>query len=159
MKAPIIAALTSALILTGCGGGGSSAGSGLNPFGWFRSGPKGKTLQKTEQIALPRDSRGLVDQIVVMRVERVPGGAIIRATGLPPTQGYWDGSLKPENEEKPVKGTLVYRFVIAPPPGFEQRSTPQSREVVVARYVTNAKLQGVSRIVVQAARNQMSSRR
>ena len=159
MKLPITSVLLSAFLLASCGDGGGSFGSGLNPFGWFKSSNRGKTLDARDLPRLPEDPRGLVDQIITLKVERAPGGAIIRATGLPPTQGWWDGELKPMNGEQPVNGALVYRFVIAPPPGFEPVSTPRSRMVVVARFVSDKKLEGVRRIIVQGARNQMVSRR
>ncbi len=159
MKTLITCALLSAFLLAGCGNGGGSFGSGLNPFGWFKSANRGKMLEARDLPSLPEDPRGLVDQITTLRVERAPGGAIIRATGLPPTQGWWDGELKPVNGEQPVNGALVYRFVIAPPPGFEPVSTPRSRMVVVARFVSDKKLEGVRRIVVQGARNQLASGR
>ena len=165
-KAVLLAAVLSALALSGCGNGSSanssgSSGSGssasLNPFHWF-----GRAKSRKATSALPAkaaDSRLLVDQVATLRVEKTPGGAIIRATGLPPTQGYWDGALVPENGEKPVKGVLTYRFVIAQPVGYQAVSTPRSREVVIARALSRIKLEGVRQIRVIGQRNQLTSRR
>lgn len=152
------AAVLTALVLSGCSGGSGSGSSKLNPFNWFGRSKQEKTLTPVE-IAATTDPRTLVDQVARMSVDRTPGGAIIRATGLPPTQGYWSGELVPENSEQPVKGVLTYRFVVAPPTGFEPTSTPQSRELVVARFVSAQKLEGVRQIRVLGARNARSSRR
>ncbi len=152
MRTPIAALLLGTLVLTGCA-------TKLNPFNWFKRGSTQETLTELPDPTVIIDPRGLVQQVVSMSVEKTPGGAIIRATGLPPTQGYWDAELIAENDEKPVKGVLTYQFRIEEPIDFQPVSTPQSREVVVARFVSNIKLQGVSQIRVVGAKNARSTRR
>ena len=90
---------------------------------------------------------------------RQPGGAIVRATGLPPTQGWWDASLVAENSGLPVDGVLTYRFVVDQPREATRVSTQQSREVTAAAYLSDIKLEGISQIVVLGAENSQSSRR
>ncbi len=152
MRTPIAAILLGTLVLTGCA-------TKLNPFNWFKRGSTEETLTELPDPAVINDPRPLVQQVVSLSVEKTPGGAIIRATGLPPTQGYWNAELVAENDEKPVKGVLTYQFRIAEPIDFQAVSTPQSREVVVARYVSNIKLQDVRQIRVVGAKNARSTRR
>jgi hypothetical protein len=140
-----------AVALSGCGGLRQSK---LNPFNWF------KKSEPRETIVLPKeqaDARGLVDQVLSLAVEPIPGGAIVRARGQTPTQGYWQAELVPQPLTE--KGTLVYDFRIFPPTTRADVNTPQSRQVDVAIYISNIKLENVREIVVQGATNARSSRR
>jgi hypothetical protein len=147
----LTATLLIALILAGCGG---LRDSKLNPFNWF-----GRS-QEVEKVALPvvpDDPRGLVATVLSLTVEETAGGAIIRATGISPTQGYWDAELV----EQPLdeNGRLVLEFRIFPPVESKAVSTPQSREVVVALFLSNIKLDQVTEIIVQGESNARSARR
>jgi hypothetical protein len=158
MKKPLLAAMIAVLLVGACGGTGSSR---LNPFKWFsRTTEEPGTLEpKGGYAAALADNRALVDQVLTLMVERMPGGAIVRATGLPPTQGWWDAELVAENDGKPVDGVMSYRFVIAAPRDATRSSTQQSREVTVATYLSDVKLAAISRITVTGARNSLSTRR
>lgn len=150
MRLPLTAALICALTLTACGGFRDSR---LNPLNWFgRSQPAEQV-----QTATPTDPRALVDQVLTMAVESYPGGAIVRATGLPPTQGYWEAELvaRPLDEN----GVLVLDFRVFPPISRAGVVNQQSREVTVAYNLSDIKLQGITEIVVQGAGNARSSRR
>lgn len=146
-----IATFALMVTLAGCGG---IRDSKLNPFNWFgQSAP-------AEKVAVPMkaaDPRGMVEQVTQLVVEPIPSGAIIRATGLPPTQGYWDAELValPVNEN----GVLVVEFRIFPPITGQDVNTPQSREVVAALHMSNIKLANVREIVVQGETNARSARR
>jgi hypothetical protein len=145
------AALTLALILAGCGG---LRDSKLNPFNWF-----GKS-EETEKLALPErpaDARALVETVLTLNVEDIPGGAIVRATGLTPTQGWWQAELVPLPVEE--DGRLVLEFRIFPPIDDTAVNTPQSREVTVALYLSNIKLAALTEIVVQGQTNARAARR
>lgn len=151
MRARHITVLTLCLILAGCGGFRDSK---LNPFNWF-----GKSQPK-ETIVLqdaPADQRPLVDAVLSMVVEQIPGGAIIRATGQTPTQGWWKADLVAQ----PVtpEGVLVFEFRLLPPITQTDVNTPRSREVTVATYLSDIKLDGVREIVVQGAGNARTARR
>lgn len=139
------------LVLAGCGGFRDSK---MNPFNWF-----GRS-QEAEKVALPsapQDRRALVQQVVTLHVEEVPGGAIVRATGLPPTQGYWDAELVPQPVDE--SGRLVLDFRVFPPIETIRAGTPPSREVVVALYLSNYKLDSIREIVVQGELNARAARR
>ncbi|MDM7930455.1 hypothetical protein [Tabrizicola sp.] len=145
----LIAVLCTAL--SGCGGMRESR---LNPFNWF------KKSEPRETIVLPSeqtDPRPLVEAVLTMSVEPMPGGAIVRATGLTPTQGWWSAELValPLNEN----GVLVYEFRLLPPITKTDVNTPRSREVEVAIYISDFKLDGVREIVVQGSGNARVSRR
>ena len=137
--------------LAGCAGVRQSK---LNPFNWF------KKSQPRETIVLPKegsDPRGLVETVLSMQVEPIPGGAVVRARGLTPTQGWWDAELVPQDLDD--KGVLVYEFRLLPPVGKTDVNTQASREIDVAIYISDIKLESVREIVVQGATNARSARR
>ncbi|MBN8633288.1 MAG: hypothetical protein J0L76_20830 [Rhodobacterales bacterium] len=128
--------------------------SKLNPFNWF------KKSEPRETIVLPgeeTDPRALVETVLTMAVEPIPGGAIVRARGLNPTQGWWDAELVAKDLDD--KGVLVYEFRLSPPVDRTDVKTQASREIDVAIYISNVKLQNVREIVVQGATNARSARR
>jgi hypothetical protein len=137
--------------LAGCGGLRESR---LNPFNWF------KKSEARETVVLPVDAadpRPLVDQVLTLSVEPIPGGAIVRARGLTPTQGWWEAELVPRPLDE--NGTLIYDFRILPPITRTDVNTPQSREVDVAIYISDFKLEAVREIVVQGSGNSRVARR
>lgn len=140
-----------AVAVAGCAGVRQSK---LNPFNWFRKS------QPRETIVLPgekKDPRPLVDTVLSMTVEPIPGGAVVRARGVTPTQGWWDAELVPQ--ELDDKGILVYEFRLLPPTDRADVNTQQSREIDVAIYISDVKLEAVREIVVQGASNARSARR
>lgn len=140
-----------AAALAGCGAIGKSK---LNPFNWF------KKSEPRETIVLPGekdDPRPLVDTVLSMAVEPIPGGAIVRARGVTPTQGWWEAELVARDLDE--KGVLVYDFRLQPPNGRTDVNTQQSREIDVAIYISDVKLAAVREIVVQGATNARVSRR
>lgn len=138
-------------LLAGCGG---FADSRLNPVNWFgRSEPRESIVLPTEAA----DPRPLVETVQLLSVEPVPGGAIVRARGQTPTQGWWAAELVPLDIED--AGSLVYEFRIVPPLTPTAVNTPQSRQIDVAIFVSDIKLETVREIVVQGATNARSVRR
>lgn len=146
-------------LLSACGSSGSfgSFGSGLNPF---RS-------KKTAGVVLaPRggygaqavDDRTLVDQVTFLKLEKTTDGAILHATGLPPTQGWWEGALVSTTDMEPEDGVLKLQFRIAPPWQAPRVSTVPSREVQVGLFLSPQKLERIRRIEVEAAHNSRSLR-
>jgi len=153
MRRPLVAALSALMLLAACGGGFSAR---LNPFNWFgRSAPVETTA--TPEVALPQDGRMLVADVLSLVVEAYPGGAIVRATGLPPSQGWWNAELValPLDEN----GVLVYEFRVAEPAVALRQGPAQSREIAVATSLTDRQLADVTQIVVQGAANARASRR
>lgn len=151
MRLSIIAILVLSTALAGCGGFRESR---LNPFNWFRAA---EPAAVTDLYVRPEDPRALVAQVTDLKVEPYPGGAIVRATGLPPSQGFWEAELV----EQPLddQGRLVFEFRVFPPLDPQPAGAPRSREIVVAVALSTRKLDGVGAIVVQGASNALSSGR
>ena len=123
MRKTFSALLLSTLVLTGCA---TVRDSRVNPFNWFgkaRSAPIAQSsaqanplIPQTSSIfSRKRNSNAVyngrpVDQITDLTIERVPGGILLRATGLAARQGLYDVQLVPQNkDELPVDGVLTYR--------------------------------------------------
>ena len=152
MKSPLLAGLALMVVLSGCG---AIRESRLNPFNWFgRSAPVETVLLSTKDTT---DPRALVDEVLSLDIEAFPGGAIIRAEGRTPVQGYWDAELVARPIEK--EGVLIYDFRILPPIVATDVNTPRSRQVAVAISLSDIKLDGIRQIVVQGARNARAVRR
>ncbi|MBN2741405.1 MAG: hypothetical protein JXR35_10940 [Rhodobacteraceae bacterium] len=165
MNKALIAALALTLATAGCG---TIRGSKLNPFNWFgKSQPEVQTTLAPKggyptQIGKPWQQP--VAQVLSLTVEKTSTGAIVTAMGLPPTQGYWQTDLVALNDAKPdANGTMTYRFMLTPPAAdsadARRVSTQQSREVSAAAFISNYKLEGVRKIVVEGAGNARSVRR
>jgi hypothetical protein len=150
MKTPLVTMLCATLALGACS---TIGGSRLNPFNWFGGSEEVAVAAPQER---PADPRLLIAQVTDMQLERMPGGVIIRATGLPPTQGFWQAELV----ARPVEdGTIIYDFRVFPPIGGTAISTPQSREITAAAFLSNIKLNDIRQITVQGEANARSSRR
>jgi hypothetical protein len=143
--------LTAGLGLAGCG---RIRDSRLNPFNWFG---RSEVAEKVELPAAPEDPRALVQTVLSLIVEETAGGAILRSTGLPPTQGWWEAELVPQPVDE--NGRLVLEFRIFPPIEAKRTGTQPSREVVVALFLSNIKLDPVREIIVQGETNARAARR
>lgn len=155
MRIPLLAGLVLVMTLTACG---RLRESRLNPFNWFGRGER----VETTNVAAPaerEDGRQLVANVTSLVIERTKGGAIIRATGLPPTQGFWAAELVPVEGSEEESGELVYEFLIFPPPTPQPVSTQRSREITVAAFLTDFRLDAISRITVRGAATSQSAQR
>lgn len=173
MRTPLIILFTASLALASCG-------SFLNPRNWFGRSEPAPTVEDTAEAVnplIPRTGRGftisfgkkrkeeeedtttLITSISDVRVERVPGGAIIRATGFDPTLGTFNAKLVPVNEDEVAEdGVLTYRMQ-RNTTGIRTNSPQSLRDVVVARRVTDSMLNGVTTIRVEAKENALQVRR
>jgi len=156
--------LCSALLLTGCA---SIQQSRLNPFNWFGGPiqPTAAPLDANGELrplvpenagATMTDTRVLIDQITSLRVNRTPDGVILTATGLAAAQGRFNAQLVPTGYDN---GVLGFAFRVAVPEGATDVGRDATRRITVARVLTQAELQGVRTIRVQAARNAQTARR
>lgn len=155
MHKPILAALALTLTLGACG---SMRESRINPMNWFGRDAK-ETLAPSGGWNTQVDRRALVPVVSELEVLRTPEGAIVRATGITATQGWWDVELRPTNDNRPVNGTLTYEFVVAAPRQPTNVSTDASRSVSAAVKLSHARLDGVRRIEVRGAQNARSVNR
>ncbi|MDG1471544.1 MAG: hypothetical protein P8Q26_08295 [Ascidiaceihabitans sp.] len=168
------ALLISAVALTACG---AVRDSRVNPANWFgksRSAPIEVQEANTNPL-IPAARTGLfakrradrdayfgnpIDQVTGLVIERVPGGAIVRATGLTKTQGVHGVQLTPQtDDETPVDGVLTYRLEGIQPSTAQSVGSEHTRTVVAARALTDQDLRDVRTIRVVAARNARTSRR
>ena len=165
--------MTRILVLTTCAALTLSAcsqvrESRLNPLNWFGRGEQVETTAAapaTPEVIRPLlpakrevvvDARVLIDTVQAIEVARTPDGAILRATGLAPTQGYFNAQLVLSGAEN---GVLTYDFRVEAPSRFEIQGTQASRSITVAEALSNNDLAGVRRIVVRGANNSMQSSR
>lgn len=167
---PLLLAAT--LALTACA---SIRDSRVNPFNWFGQSRSERLEQTANTNPLIPRGGGLFararaedqvylgrpfEQITDLTIERVPGGAIIRATGLAARQGIYAVQLTPENEEEEaVDGILTYRLEGIRPSRPTPVGTKPTREVIAARRVTDQQLQGVRQIRVEGQLNAQVARR
>ncbi len=151
MTRSLTVALIALLVLTSCG---RISESRLNPFNWFGRSEPTETIQS---VVKPKDPRLLVADVVSMNVESYSGGAIVRATGITPTQGWWEAELvETENDEA---GHLILEFRVFPPLIEQGVNSPRSREVTVAITLSPTRLEDINRITVQGANNARTTRR
>ena len=125
-----------------------------NPFAADSDEDRNRMQVLEQQVAA--DDRELVAHVSAVRADINPNGVILVATGLPESQGYWDAQLVSLNDELPVNGVLSYEFVAVKPAEPTDAGSPESREVVVGRTISNRKLRGVSGIRVVSASNARS---
>ncbi len=152
MRIPLLAALTLVTFTSACGFGQSR----FNPFNWFGGAEAAAPAEPS--VVDEEDPRALALQVTALKVEPMPGGAIIRATAITETQGWWDAELVPVDKEAP-EGKMVYEFRVFPPVGQADVSTPQSRSITAAVFLSDITLERISTITVQGATNGLSSRR
>jgi ABC-type uncharacterized transport system auxiliary subunit len=154
--------LISSVVLAGCGQ------SRLNPLNWFGSAePVAAVPSKADEnplipkkSALARDDsyQGvLVAEIKSMKIERVPGGAILRVAAVDRYQGSWDVRLQPQNDGFPVDGTLSYELRALP--GSVTGGTERTRLINAAVFVSDQDLTQVRSLQVIGEQNSLISRR
>lgn len=156
MTLPLL--LVATLTVTGCA---RVSESRLNPLNWFGNSqaaplntatplrPLTPSGQKTQVV----DSRGAIQSISTLTLERTPDGAIIRATGIASTQGQFNAQLVPVSTDNGVL-TLIFRIEAVAAP--QTNSSTYSRQVTTARTVSFADLQDIRTILVQSATNARS---
>jgi len=132
--------------------------SKINPFNWFGHSRAAASAAATTG-GEAADGRQLIPQLTGMAVEKILGGAIVRATGLPPTQGWWKAALVADNHGRPVDGVLTYRFLVFQPQQDTRVSTPQSREITAAAYVSDPRLAETTKIVIEGGDKSLTSKR
>ncbi len=129
--------------------------SRLNPANWFG----GSETVEADTSNPYRDPRPLIDEVTELRLEKIPGGAIVRATGIASRQGYYDGELVLGNGGVVVDGVLAFQFRVSPPVSATRVSTERSREIIVGQFLSDQDLSQVRTIQVNGATNALVVRR
>jgi hypothetical protein len=161
MQRRYVLSILAALPVAGCA---RISGSGLNPFNWFGSARRSRRGNRTEKtplvdpsrIGAAAETRPLIAQIESMQIDRIPGGAIVTATGIAEGAGYYDAVLLPAGNEN---GVLTYDFHAQNPAVPVAGPTVSSRRITVAVTLTNTELAGIRTITVRGALNVASSSR
>jgi len=146
MKRVLILGLVMGLTLAACGK------TDLNPLRWLSKARKGAVV---ETFVPPADPRGLMDKVVGLQIEPVRTGVLVRATGMPPTQGFWDAALVPLPNDG--SGQLVFEFRVFAPTVAASAGTTATRQITAVASVTNFDLTGVTSIEVKGSQNAMSA--
>lgn len=149
-----------ALMISGCA---RLAESRLNPVNWFGRSVEAtapnpaavRPLVPQARVAVV-DARQPIEQIVEMRLDRRPGGAVLTATGLAARQGYFNAELVLVGFEN---GTLVFQFRAEQPATATPVGAEASRRITAARLLTDSELGGVRTVRVEGAANARVARR
>lgn len=169
--------LIATLTLSACG---TIRDSRVNPFNWFgnaRSEPVERdTRAETNPLIPVADRGGLfrstrdvveeyrgvpVDQVSGLVIERVPGGAIVRATGISAFDNPFAVRLSPTTDDfEPVDGVLTFRLEAERPRRPSRTTSTRVRTVTAGLYLSDRELRDVRVIRVEGERNaQTTSRR
>lgn len=164
MRRVIPALLVATLTLSACGG---FRESNFNPRNWF-GGSRSEPVAADAKNALIPPKSGIsrpdfvyqgqnVDQVTELALERIPGGAMIRASGVARRQGAYDVRLVPQGA--PDAGVLTYDLQVLYPRNRTSQGPAQSRTVTVALALTDQQLDGVRTVRVVGLQNQQTSTR
>lgn len=90
-------------------------------------------------------------------LERGYGGVILRATGVAPTQGFYNAALVPENDGVPdAAGVLTVSLVAVPPEGPVDVGPERTRLLMTAAYLSERELREIRALRVVAAQNSVT---
>jgi len=178
MRLLLPALLVATMTLTACA---AVRDSRVNPFNWFgssrsepvRPDPRAATnplIPETTRTGLfgNRNQREIyvgtpIDQVTGLVIERVPGGAIVRATGVAGQDGVHDVRLTTEtdnlDEVIPVDGVLTYQLRGVHPERVTRFHSQRVRTVTAARHLTDQELAQIRTIRVEGLRNAQTTAR
>jgi hypothetical protein len=159
--------LISAMVLTSCG---SVRDSAFNPFNWFgRSTSEPVATEGEVNPLIPRRKASIfrkeqddsyrgsnVGEVSELLVERRPGGAIIRATGVTDYLGPFELKLVKLDDQSDAD-TLTYALRAYQP--RQAVGGQRARTVTAATWLTDNELAGIREIRVLAERNSRVTRR
>ncbi|HBS49553.1 MAG TPA: hypothetical protein DEA05_05430 [Rhodobacteraceae bacterium] len=171
MRNPLSVLLVAGLILSGCGFGESR----FNPVNWFGGSEpvEAEAAGEVNPLIPSSGARGMfarpdpvdrsvpVPVVTELAVERIPTGAIVRATGTAARLGPYGAWLRRETseEEAAAEGVIEFSFRVTYPNKDTPVGTEHARRVVVAESLSTGDLEGVRVIRVLGAQNALESRR
>lgn len=158
MRVTLPLLLAATLTLTGCA---RVSESRINPLNWFGNAqPSAMTPTNERRPLTPAggktrivDSRGAIQSITAVTLERTTEGAIVRATGLASTLGQFNAELVETSKENGVL-TLIFRIETAT--ANTAPASAYARQVTAAYAMSFNDLQDVRTIQVQSATNARS---
>ncbi|WP_010140368.1 hypothetical protein [Oceanicola sp. S124] len=158
--------LIAAIGLSGCG---YVRDSRLNPFNWFgRAEARPLSAEEAAQERNPlipersafankpdTDRRGRIAGLENLVVERIPGGAILRVTGISSSVGAFDVALR----ELPGEPGVARYEMVSYLPEVPADGPIQTRRYTAATRLSDTALAQVQTIEVLSASNALTSRR
>lgn len=114
--------------------------------------------------AVAPETRALVGTLTGLRLDRTPGGAIVTATGVTRTQGFWDVGLAREDDEGLPETARVYTLRARPPLTADGTAAPaaigpaSARTVSAGVFIGNTILGRLDRITVRGAQGSQTLR-
>ncbi len=147
--------------LAACSGGGGSLGN-FNLANWFSGGGAQSATAVRRSLAPRRgyaayvETRPLIAQVSGLWVDKTSSGAIVRATGLAPHQGFHSADLVIAKSSR--KGVLTFEFRAQPPGSATSGGPAYLREITAGTFLSHAQLNGIRRIRVIAAQNSRTAR-
>lgn len=153
--------ITVLLTLSGCA---RLSDSQLNPLNWFGNSTQAPVTSAGDRLTLiPAgratviiDGRSMVQSITSLSIDRSSSGAIVRAVGVAPTQGYFNAELVNRGV---TNGVLTLEFRAQRPNGIEVSGSDRSRQINVAYPLDASELSAIQSVRVEAATNARTSRR
>ncbi len=150
-KLAIIVGLAAAL--SGCA---RVSESKFNPLNWFGRAPEvaaegtvaRKPLVPAQAEVTIVDARVLIETLSSASLEPSTNGAILRATGIAASQGFFNAELVLADV---TNGILTYDFRVERPSGYEAIGSANSRQITVATVIDAAVLRGIKAVVVRGA--------
>lgn len=126
--------------------------SRINPLNWFGGEREQRITVNPDAAAslVDEDGRTLASEITQLSVEQTTSGAIVRATGVTPAQGYFDAELVLVER---TETSIVFEFRVAAP---LDAGTAGLQTISVGAEVTVAELAGVRSITVISQSNRRS---
>lgn len=122
--------------------------SRFNPLNWFGGDREQRiSIDPTETDTVDIDGRGLAAEITQLSVEQTTSGAIVRATGVTPVQGFFDAELVLVEE---TESALVYEFRVAAP---LDAGTAGLQVIAVGTELSVGELAGIRTITVISQSN------
>lgn len=126
--------------------------SRINPLNWFGGEREQRVSIDPDDPAraVVVDDRVFISEITQLSVEQTTAGAIVRATGVAPSQGYYDAELVTIER---TETTLVLDFRVAQPDG---NAIGGLQEIVAGVDLSVGDLAGIRTITVVAQSNRRS---
>lgn len=152
MRKGVLATMAAVMVVSGCA---TVRESRVNPLNWF--GRSEAAAPVAGQSGAKVDDRLQIAEITELSLEQTNAGAILKVTGLPPTQGWYKAQLVLEPIQ--TEGELVYRFYLEKPAEAERVGTPHSRKITAALFLNEFRLAEISTITVTGMTNSRSIRR
>lgn len=126
--------------------------SRINPLNWFGGEREQRITVDPDAVGgtIDVDGRILASEITQLSVEQTTSGAIVRATGVTPAQGFFDAELV---LVEVTETSVVYEFRVAAP---LDAGTAGLQSISVAAELTVGELAGIRSITVISGSNRRS---